>query len=126
MDCAALEGLTTRQLLSRLEKLQRYEDSLRLSEMTVAETERVEGMVFKESAEWRQAYQAERKVLSTREHLPGGAARHQRKAARAKLDRAFERKPRRTWLAGFASEAEVLRPPSSLSCNTGSRSVAYS
>ncbi len=63
--------------------------------MTAEEVDAVEGILFKESPEWREAYEAVKAVLSTREHVLGAAERRQMRQERAKRNRSVQRIGRR-------------------------------
>lgn len=96
IDRDRLDSLSTEELLSRLARLRRCEENREGSDMTAAEIAAVDGILFKDSPEWRQAYEDVKSVPSGREHLPSGAERRQRRTERAKLNRTSERKARRT------------------------------
>ncbi len=95
IDRDELEHLPTKALLARLDKLRRCEDSLEGTDMNADEITAVEGILFKESPEWREAYEAVKAVLSTREHVPGAAERRQMRHERAKRNRSGQRICRR-------------------------------
>ena len=95
MERAELEGLVTKQLLARLRRLQACEESRALSDMTVEEVRAVQGILFKDTPEWKRAHKSVKEVLATREHVPGGAERKQIRQARAKRSRNAERTRRR-------------------------------
>jgi len=59
----------TRRLLARLERLRYCEESLARSDMTETEVARVDGILFKESEIWRDAYDTVKRVLATRDHV---------------------------------------------------------
>ena len=68
-----LQAMPTRQLLARLERLRRCEESLAHSDLTAQEVDGHIGILFKESRAWQQAYGDVKQVLATREHV--GATR---------------------------------------------------
>ena len=92
--CAVSEllGKSTQELLARLERLRRCEESLSASDMTADEVEGVSGILFKDSEAWRAAYQDVKKILSSREHVSGGV---ERKEARLESARRGREKHRR-------------------------------
>lgn len=67
---AELATWTTRRLLARLERLRYCEDSLARSDMSAAEAMGVEGILFKDTELWRDAYAALKRILAAREHVP--------------------------------------------------------
>jgi hypothetical protein len=69
----ALLKMPTKQLLGRLRALHRSEQSAALSDLTADEIASREGILFKDSPEWQDAYAHLKAVLATREHLPSGA-----------------------------------------------------
>ena len=71
----SLLKMPTKQLLGRLRALQRCEESAALSDLTADEIAARTGILFKDSAEWRDAYSHLKAVLATREHLPTAAER---------------------------------------------------
>ncbi len=87
-----LEGLTTRQLLGRLRSLLACEDAQEASDFSVEEVQTVEGIVFKNTAEWAAAYSVVKELLSGREHVPGGDERRQQRVERARLNRSSEKR----------------------------------
>ena len=91
IDRDELKHLPTKALLARLDKLRRCEDSQEGSDMTADEVAAVEGILFKESPEWREAYEAVKAALSTREHVPGAAERREMRRDRAKRNRSAQR-----------------------------------
>ena len=62
--------------------------------MTPEEAGQAQGILFKDSDAWRQAYAEVKQILSAREHLPGAAERKQRRLERARMNRTRERKGR--------------------------------
>jgi hypothetical protein len=85
MSPEELELLTTKQLLARLERLRRCEESARLSD--VGEAARSPGVLFKDTPEWAAAYEQLKGVLARREHVPTGLELAERRKSRAKLSR---------------------------------------
>lgn len=71
----ALGSLPTKQLLGRLRSLQQCEESEARSDRTPEEVAVSKGIVFKNTAEWQQAYADLKAVLATREHIPTAAER---------------------------------------------------
>lgn len=66
----SLEKMGTKRLLSRLKALRRCIDSLGCTEFTEEQAADVEGILFKESDEWKTAFRDVKDVLATREHIP--------------------------------------------------------
>src|SRR5262245_53374189 len=91
LERTSLDALSTRQLLARLERLRRCEESLLGSDCTPDELAAISGIVFKEDARWKRAYDDVRAVLAGREHVAHGpersAARHARASAGARHGR---------------------------------------
>ena len=85
-----LERLTTKQLLARLERLRRCEESASRSD--AGEAARQADLLFKDTPEWAAAYERVRGVLAGRGHVPKGSELEGRRKARAKLSRTTERK----------------------------------
>ena len=85
-----LERLTTKQLLARLERLRRCEESARLSD--AGEADGSPGVSFKDTPEWAAAYGQLKGVLARREHAPKGPELAERRKSRAKLSRTTGRK----------------------------------
>jgi hypothetical protein len=65
-----LESMPTKMLLARLDRLRFCEESAATSDLSKDEVGDVSGILFKDSAEWRQAYDDVKQVLATREHIP--------------------------------------------------------
>jgi len=86
----ALQELSTKQLLARLKRLQQCEASRVLSD--VGEQPNPPGVLFKDSVEWRTAYEQVKTMLAQREHVLRGAALVERRKQRAKLGRTIERR----------------------------------
>jgi hypothetical protein len=71
-----LEALPTGQLLARLKRLHECEESLALSDRDVADAS---GCIeFKQSPEWIAACLDVKRVLTRREHVPGGRNKGER------------------------------------------------
>ena len=79
----SLASKPTKQLLGRLLSLQQCEESAVLSDQTLGEAAAGEGIVFKNTAEWRKAYAALKEVLAAREHVPSAAERAKARQQRA-------------------------------------------
>jgi len=75
--------MPTKQLLGRLLSLQQCEESAILSDRTPGEGAPREGIVFKNTADWRKAYADLKEVLATREHVPSAAERAKARQQRA-------------------------------------------
>lgn len=97
MSPEELHKLNTRQLLARLERLQKCEASALLSD----ESEQPDpiGILFKDTAEWIAAYEQVKSVLAQREHVPRGTELAKRRQQRAKLAHTTERRAgrKRRW-----------------------------
>lgn len=85
MSSEELEELSTRQLLARLERLRRCEESAPLSD--VDEQPGRAGVLFKDTAEWVAAYEQVKGALARREHVPRETELVERRKRRAKLAR---------------------------------------
>jgi len=70
-----LEAMSSRQLLARLARLRFCEDLSHGSDLTPAEIAASDGILFKDTAEWRAAYTDLKRVLASREHVPRPAKR---------------------------------------------------
>jgi hypothetical protein len=85
-DPSALEGMHTGSLLSRLESLQKCEESFDHSDrvgMPGAPDPAQTGFIeFKNTSAWAKAYEDLKKILATREHLPTAAEREARRKNR--------------------------------------------
>ena len=90
MSPEELEELTTRQLLSRLERLRQCEASASLTDSVGQACP--PGVMFKDTAEWAASYEQLKDVLARREHVPKGDALIEQRKHRAKLARTTERK----------------------------------
>ena len=86
-----LEKLSTKQLLSRLRRLHQCEESVLLSDHDdVSYTS--DAMQFKNTPEWKDAYENVKGLLSLREHVPKGAELVKKRHRRALLNRTTERR----------------------------------
>jgi len=91
MSLEELEKLSTRQLLARLRQLHQCEKSALLSDRDDANN--ASGTIlFKDTPEWKAAYEQLKGTLSVREHVPKGAELAGRRHERALLGRAIERR----------------------------------
>jgi hypothetical protein len=91
----ALELMTIRELLGRLERLRRCEKDATVSDMTPSEVAMSELILFKSDVAWRLAYSEVKELLSTREHVAGGVEHRATRVARAQRNRRLERRPKR-------------------------------
>ena len=66
---AELEALPTHRLLAYLNKLNQCEGSIQESDWSAQEISKVEGIIFKSSAEWKSQVELVKTVLSTRPHI---------------------------------------------------------
>jgi len=82
-DREKLSSMSTKELLGRLERLRRCEDSLELSDMEAHEVERADGILFKDSPAWKRANRELKEILALREHIPTAAERMERRLAQA-------------------------------------------
>ncbi|MDB6064698.1 MAG: hypothetical protein JWR26_906 [Pedosphaera sp.] len=80
----SLLKMPTKQLLGRLRSLQRCEEAAALSDLTQAEIAASEGILFKDSAQWRKAYDDLKAVLATREHVSSSTERTKNRQQRAR------------------------------------------
>ena len=80
IERSALEALSTKALLGRLQRLRECEESPEFSDMTKEEIAAAPGILFKRSAEWSVAYSDVKAVLATREHLPQVPSRREHRA----------------------------------------------
>jgi hypothetical protein len=76
-----LRGMPTKALLARLARLRFCEQSLDASDMTPEEAQTANGILFKDSIEWKRAFDELKLVLAEREHVPRP---HEKRAARAR------------------------------------------
>jgi len=81
----ALQRMPTKQLLGRLQALQRCQQSAADSDLTAEEIVTREGILFKDSAEWREAHRDLKSVLADREHIPSAADRKQKRQERGRV-----------------------------------------
>src|SRR5215813_7573120 len=89
-----LEKLSTKQLLARLRQLHQCEGSALLSDRDDAGN--ASGTIlFKDTPEWKAAYEQVKGALSLREHVPKGAELAGKRHERALLGRTIERSARR-------------------------------
>ena len=84
---AELAGLPTGSLLTRLQRLQRCEDSRQSSDRSAREVSDVQGILFKNTPDWRQAHSDLKSILREREHVPSTAERRAARLARIKAGR---------------------------------------
>src|SRR5262249_8347189 len=91
MSLEALEKLSTKQLLARLRHLHECEGSVLLSDRDdVSNTS--EAILFKDTIEWKTAYEQVKGILSLREHVPKDAELAKKRRARALLSLTIERR----------------------------------
>jgi hypothetical protein len=91
MSLEELENLSARQLLARLRHLHECEDSALLSDRD--DTSNTSGTIlFKDTPEWKFAYERLKGVLSLREHVPKGDESAKMRHRRAPLNRMAERR----------------------------------
>ena len=91
MSLKELEKLSTKQLLARLRHLHECEESALLSDHDdVSYTSNA--MQFKNTPEWKAAYEQVKGALSLREHVPKGAELVKERHRRALLNRTTERR----------------------------------
>jgi hypothetical protein len=81
----ALLKMPTKQLLGRLRALHECEQSAGVSDLTAEEIAACDGILFKDSPEWRDAYDHLKAILATREHVPSGAERAKIRGERGRL-----------------------------------------
>jgi len=90
MSVGELEALSTKQLLARLRRLHQCEVSLTLSDREISN---YSGCInYKKSAEWIEAYEQVKQVLSRREHVPKANELIQKRVAKTERARSSERK----------------------------------
>jgi hypothetical protein len=65
-----LRGMPTKALLARLARLRFCEESLSDSDITPEEAQTVDGILFKDTVEWKSAFDELKLVLAEREHVP--------------------------------------------------------
>src|SRR5262245_16918448 len=86
-----LENLSTKQLLARLRQLHQCEESALHSDRDDASN--ASGTIlFKDTSEWKAAYEQVKGKLSLREHVPNGAELAKKRKRRAFLSRTTERR----------------------------------
>jgi hypothetical protein len=68
-------SLSTKQLLGRLKKLRYCEESPDRSDLGEDEVKSVTGILFKDTPEWKEAYETVKRILAIREHVPRRKAR---------------------------------------------------
>jgi hypothetical protein len=91
MSLEELEKLSTKQLLARLRQLHQCEESALLSDRDDASD--ASGIIlFKDTPEWKAAYEQVKGGLSLREHVPKGAELVKKRHRRALLNSATERR----------------------------------
>ena len=93
MSLEELEELSTKQLLARLKSLHQCEESASLSDR-VDMSNTSGAILFKDTNEWKAAYEHVKVVLSLREHGPKGAELAKKRHSRARLNRTLERRTR--------------------------------
>lgn len=74
-----LEVLSTKQLLARLQRLRECEEKPGVSDLTAEEIAATNSILFKQTAQWQDAYRELKQILANREHVPGGKERAQRR-----------------------------------------------
>ncbi len=105
MSLEELEKLPTKRLLARLRQLHQCEESVLLSDHDdVSNTSGT--ILFKDTPEWKAAYEQVKGALSLREHVPKGAELAGKRHERALLSRTIEkragrRKPHRNVFIPF-------------------------
>jgi len=91
MSLEELEKWSTKQLLARPRSLHQCEESALLSDRDDA-SNTSEASLFKDTTEWKCAYELVKGVLSLREHVPKGAELEEKRRALALLSRTIERR----------------------------------
>jgi hypothetical protein len=91
MALEELEQLSTKQLLARLRHLRQCEESALLSDRDDTDNA-FETILFKDTSEWKPAYEQIIGVLSLREHIPKGAELAKKRKRRALLGRTMKRR----------------------------------
>jgi hypothetical protein len=84
MSLEKLEGMPTRALLARLQRLRECEESADRSDLDSAEIAAATGIVFKADPSWSQAYDQVKAVLATRDHVPRASASRSEKPVRTR------------------------------------------
>ena len=91
MSLEELEDLSTKQLLVRLRRLHQCEESALLSGQDGASG--ASGIIlFKDTPEWKAAYEQVKGEMSRGEHVPRGAELIKKRHRRALLNRTIERR----------------------------------
>src|SRR5262245_43439847 len=91
MPIEELEKLSTKRLLARLKSLQQCEESASRSDRDDLNIIS-DAILFKDTPEWKAAYEQLKGVLSQREHVPKGAELARKRHERALLSQTIERK----------------------------------
>jgi hypothetical protein len=65
-----LQKMSTKALLARLAHLRMCEESLAVSDLLPSEAQSVNGILFKATPEWSEAFAQVREELGNREHIP--------------------------------------------------------
>lgn len=81
---AQLENMATHRLLARLDSLRACTECPEHSDYSPAAVQEVDGILFKDSDDWRRAYKDVKEVLATREHVPRGSKAKRQSEAREK------------------------------------------
>lgn len=89
MSLEELKKSSTKQLLARLRRLHQFEESVLLSDQDDA-SKTSEAILFKDTPEWKTAYEQIKGILSLREHVPKGAELAKKRHRRALLNRTVE------------------------------------
>lgn len=89
-----LGSWSTKRLLALRHRLLRCEPSLELSDIQHPFDIDPAPIRFKDDPRWRKLYDATLEVLSTREHVPGGAERKLRRQTDLATARSGDRPPR--------------------------------
>jgi hypothetical protein len=91
MSIEELEKLSTKQLLARLKCLHQCAESALHSDHDDA-SNISNAILFKDTNEWKAAYEQVKGALSQREHVPKGAELAKKRKMRAILSRTIERR----------------------------------
>lgn len=90
-----LAQVATNRLLARLDSLRKCHECVEQSDFCPKAVQQVRGILFKDSDEWRQAYQDVKSILDHREHVRRGPLERQQAAAvRAPREPLRRRPPR--------------------------------
>jgi hypothetical protein len=65
-----LLGMNTRQLVGRLARLRACQDSFCASDFDAHEMDGCDDILFKDDPAWKYAFDAVKRILATREHVP--------------------------------------------------------